>query len=72
MVLFTETNVCTWSSRIRFQSSFMPLSVRKMPRRIWLKIITEKRQNQLSELIVWPLRRSKKGLFSLTRIGGWY
>ena len=55
-----------------FQSSSMPLSVRKMPRRNWLKIITEKRQNLLSELIVWPLRRSKKGLFSLTGIGGWY
>ena len=55
-----------------FQSSSLPLSVREMPRRIWLKNITEKRQNQLSELIVWPLHRSKKGLFSLTGIGGWY
>ena len=72
MVLFTENNVCTWPSRIRFSVVIYAFECRKMLRRIWLKINTEKRLNQLSELIVWPLRGSKKGLFSLTGIGGWY
>ena len=35
-----------------------------------LKVVTDKRQNQLSESIVWPLRHSLKGQFSLTGRGG--
>ena len=50
-----------------FNRHSMPLSVRKMSRRI-----TDKRQNQVSESIVRPLRHSQKGQFSLTGRGGWY
>ena len=37
-----------------------------------LKIAIDKRQNQLSEPIVRPLRSSQKGQFSLNERGGWY
>ena len=50
-----------------FQSSFMPLGVMN-----GLKIITDKRRNQLSESVVWPLRHSQKWQFSLSGRGEWY
>ena len=55
-----------------FQSSFYAFERSKDAPTNRLKIVTDKRQNQLSEPIVWPLRRSQKGQFSLTVRGGWY
>ena len=55
-----------------FQSSFYAFERKKDVPMNCLKIVTDKRQNQLSEFIVWPLRRSQKGHFSLTGRGGWY
>ena len=55
-----------------FQSSFYAIECKKDVPTYCLKFVTDKRQNQLSEPIVWPLRRSQKGQFSLTGRGGWY
>ena len=55
-----------------FQSSFYAFECEKDVLTNCLKIVTDKRHNQLSEPIVWPLRRSQKGQFSLTGRGGWY
>ena len=57
-----------------FNRRSLPLSVRKMkdvPANC-LNIVTDKRQNQLSKPIDWPLRHSQEGQFSLTGRGGWY
>ena len=50
-----------------FNRHYMPLSATNCT-----KIVTDKRQNQLSDPKVWSLRRSQKGLFSLTGRGVWY
>ena len=55
-----------------FQSSVFAFECKKDVPANCLKIVTEKRQNQLSEPIVWPLHQSQKGQFSLTGRGEWY
>ena len=55
-----------------FQSSFFAFESYKDAPTNCLKIVTDKRQNQLSEPIFWPLRPSQKGQFSLTGRVGWY
>ena len=55
-----------------FQSSFYAVECQKDVPTDHLKIVTDKRQNQWSESIVWPLRHSKTGQLSLTGRGGWY
>ena len=55
-----------------FQSSFYTSECKKDAPTNRLKIFTDKRQNQVSESIVWPLRHSQMGQFSLTGRGGWY
>ena len=55
-----------------FQSSFYAVECKKNVLTNHLKIVTDKRQNQLSESIVWPLRHSQTEQFSLTGRGGWY
>ena len=52
-----------------FQSSFYAFECKKDVPTNCLKLVTDKRQNQLSEPIVWPLRCSQKGQFSLTGRG---
>ena len=54
------------------QSSFYAFECKKDVRMNCLKIVIDKRQNQLSESIVCPLRHSQKGQFSLTGRGRWY
>ena len=55
-----------------FQLSFYAVECLKDVPTNHLKIVTDKRQNQSSESIVWPLRHSQKGQFSLTGKGEWY
>ena len=55
-----------------FQSAFFAFECLKDVPTTYVKIVTDKHQNQLSEPIVWPLRHSQKGQFSLTGRGGWY
>ena len=55
-----------------FQSSFYAVECQKDVPTNRLKIFTDKRQNQVSESIVWPLRHSQMGQFSLTGRGEWY
>ena len=55
-----------------FQSSFNAIECKKDVAMDRLKIVTDKCQNQVSESIVWPLRHSQIGQFSLTGRGGWY
>ena len=49
-----------------FQSSFYAFECKKDVTVNCLKIVTDTRQNQLSEPIDWPLRHSQKGQVSLT------
>ena len=55
-----------------FQSSFYAVECYKDVLMNRLKIFTDKRQNQVSEFIIRPLRHSQMGQFSLTGRGGWY
>ena len=55
-----------------FQSSFYAFECKKDVPINRLKIVTGERQNQLSEFVVWLLRHSQKGQFSLTERGEWY
>ena len=55
-----------------FESSFFAFECEKDDPANCLKIVTDKRKNQLSEPIVWPLSHIQKGQFSLTGRGGWY
>ena len=55
-----------------FQSSFYAYECKKDVLMNCLNIVTDKRQNQVSEPMVWPLRRSQKRQFSLTGRVGWY
>ena len=53
-----------------FNRHSMHMSIRKLSRRM-SKIVTDKRQSQLSEPIVWPLCHSQKGQFlSQEEVGG--
>ena len=54
------------------QSSFYAVECEKDVQTNCFKIVTDKRQNKLSESIVWPLRHCQKGQFSLSGRGGWY
>ena len=53
-----------------FNRHSLPLCVLKDVPLNCLKIVTDKRQNQLSEPIDWPLSHSRKWQFSLTGRGG--
>ena len=53
-----------------FNRHSMPLSVIKMSRRIVQSLSQTDSKHQLSELVVWSLRQSQKGQFSLTERGG--
>ena len=55
-----------------FQSSFYAVECKKDVPTKCSKIVTDKRQNKLSESIVWPLRHCQKGQLSLAGRGGWY
>ena len=55
-----------------FQSSFYAVESKEDVPTNHSKIVTDKRQDQLSESIVWPLRHSQTGQFSLTGRGGRY
>ena len=55
-----------------FNRHSLPLSVRKMSRRIVLRLSQTNAKNQLSEPIDWPLRHSQKGQFSLSGRCGLY
>ena len=55
-----------------FQSSFYVVECKKDVPTNRLKIVTDKRQNQLSESMVWPLHDCQKGQFSLTGRDGCY
>ena len=54
-----------------FQSSFYAVKCQKDVPTNRLKIVRVKRQNQVSESIVWPLRHSEMGQLSLAGRGGW-
>ena len=55
-----------------FNRHSMPWSVRKMSRRIVQRLSQTNSKKQFSELVVWSLRQSQKGQFSLTGRGEWY
>ena len=50
-----------------FQSSFYALECQKDALTSCTKIVTDRRQNQLSEPIVWSLRHSQNGQFITPR-----
>ena len=69
---FLKTKCVLGHQESDFQSSFNAFECKKDVPTNFLKIVKDKHQNQLSEPIVYPLRRGQKGLFSLTGRAGWY
>ena len=55
-----------------FASSFFTFECKKEVPANCFNIVTDKRHNQLSEPLVWPLPHIQKGQFSLTGRGEWY
>ena len=60
VLLFSENNVCTWPSKIRFSIAILRFLVsERSPEKNCTKIITDKRQNKLSEPKGWSLLHSQ-------------
>ena len=72
MICYLKTMCVLGHQETDFQSSFYAVECEKDVPTNLLKIVTDRRKNQLSESIVWLLRQSQKGQFSLTGRGGWY